>query len=360
MPLSGTIQDFGVADIFQLIGHQAKTGRLALTSGPQTVLVLFRDGAVVHAENVSNPVEALFGNLLVRAEVISPGALEQALAEQRRTLKRIGSVLVDLGHVDPSTVLEFARLQMTETLYSLFGWTHGTYEFEATEVEPSPDGVAPIRAEHVVMNGIRMSDEWPALREQIPSPKWRVERMRSLPAAGLEEPERTIHGLVGPGRPVRALVDLSRLGEFETYRAIGSLIDGGFVRVIKPSPAAPAGRRSGERIRRASLDLGRVLLSAACVGVGGLGVVWGLAERRAPSELRLEDRALSQRLEAMHRRRLERVLEVYRLRHGAYPPSLDSLVEEGLLHRPDLSFPYREPYAYRLEPGGYALEAPLR
>ena len=32
MALSGTLKDFGIADILQLIGHQTKTGRLTLKS----------------------------------------------------------------------------------------------------------------------------------------------------------------------------------------------------------------------------------------------------------------------------------------------------------------------------------------
>jgi hypothetical protein len=35
MALKGTIQDFGVADILQLIGQQGKTGVLVFRNGPR-------------------------------------------------------------------------------------------------------------------------------------------------------------------------------------------------------------------------------------------------------------------------------------------------------------------------------------
>ena len=41
MALSGTLKDFGIADILQLIGHQTKTGKLVLKNGPEEVDVLF-------------------------------------------------------------------------------------------------------------------------------------------------------------------------------------------------------------------------------------------------------------------------------------------------------------------------------
>lgn len=402
MALSGTIQDFGVADIFQLISQQAKTGRLSLSNGAETVMVLFKDGAVVHAESGSASTDRLLGHMLLRAEQIDPKQLRRAVEEQQRTLKRIGSVLVDLGYVEAGAVSRFARLQMTETLYALFRWSRGTYEFETTEVEGPPHGFEAIRAEHVVMNGIRMTDEWPSIREQIPSYGWIVERMRPLPAmkgrstldsrrsfgahssaapghlfylsgpedfelspgAGGEDPvgeaERRVHALIAPGRTVQKLIDISGLGEFETCRALSELIGEGYIRIVKPRPPEAPGQTLRDRARRAMLDAGRVAISAVLVVLAAALVVRGLAARRAPREVELDDRAIERRLEAVQLRILERALEVYRLRNGHYPSSLEGLVADGLLDGRDLAFPYTEAYHYALEGDRYRIRSPLR
>ena len=315
MPLSGTIQDFGVADIFQLISQQVKTGRLTLSNGAESVVVLFRDGAVIHAENVTTPNERLFGNLLVRAEIIDRKQLEGGLEEQERTLKRIGAVLVELGYVDRETVVEFARLQMMETIYGLFSWNRGTYEFESRDIDASPDGVDPVRAEHIVMNGIRMTDEWPVLREQIPSYAWTVERMRPLPPSParparndvldftlggdsdpLGESERVVDNLIAPGRPVQKIIDLSRLGEFETCRALAELMGNGFIRIVKPQAPERRGPTWAERARQFGV--------AAREGVGlvvaghGRGAVGCGCPRRAPRTPRAGGRGPSPRAPA--------------------------------------------------------------
>ena len=47
MALVGTIKDFGLADILQLIGLQRKTGILTLDNGTDRVTVKFLEGAVV-------------------------------------------------------------------------------------------------------------------------------------------------------------------------------------------------------------------------------------------------------------------------------------------------------------------------
>src|SRR5207237_3245708 len=122
MALSGTLKDFGIADILQLIGHQTKTGRLTLKTGNDEVEVFFVDGNVVFATDRARKSPNLLGNLLLRAELLSSEQLEEALGVQQRTLKRLGDILMDMGAVTQAQLAQMMRLQTTETLYKLFAW----------------------------------------------------------------------------------------------------------------------------------------------------------------------------------------------------------------------------------------------
>ena len=53
MALEGTIKDFGLPDIFQLIGLQRKTGLLTLKHAQDQVTVFFENGMVVNADSSS-------------------------------------------------------------------------------------------------------------------------------------------------------------------------------------------------------------------------------------------------------------------------------------------------------------------
>ena len=87
----------------------------------------------------------LIGTMLVRAELITEQQLEHALETQRRTLKRLGDVLVSGPRSTREKFAQMVQLQTTETLYRLFTWKSGTYEFE--QARSSPTGaIAPIRA----------------------------------------------------------------------------------------------------------------------------------------------------------------------------------------------------------------------
>jgi hypothetical protein len=392
MALKGTIKDFGIADIFQLIGQQVKTGVLVLNNDVDEVRVYFRDGTVIRAENASRPEQMLLGTFMVRAEVISQAQLDTALKEQRRTLKRIGPILVELNFADERTITEFATLQMTETIHALFEWKQGTYQFETTDVETSPEGVQPIRSETIVMNGIRMADEWPSIRERIPAYAWTVERMRPLPprrdktqprsdefdlsdfdefSAGQSDfdqigpYERRVFDLIASGRTVQSLIDMSRLGEFETCRSISVLMGEGYVRVIKPpdlSEDIGLNLARGLSPGRIVGSIGRLLVSSTLVVIAGLlvGQV-GRAPAGAAVDgtLRYSPTIVHRHVSESQLRVLRRALEVHRLQTGRYPAALDDLVTSGVVAPHDIRFPYDRPYFYRIEDNKPILLPPI-
>ena len=78
MALEGTIKDFGLPDIFQLIGLQRKTGVLALNNGQESVTVTFENGMVVMADSSAKRLEDRLGNVLVKQGKLSRDKLEDA------------------------------------------------------------------------------------------------------------------------------------------------------------------------------------------------------------------------------------------------------------------------------------------
>ena len=383
MALKGTIKDFGVADIFQLIGQQAKTGMLVFSNDVDEVRVYFIQGSVVRAQEALRNAEMLVGTLMVRAEVLSQERLDAALKEQQRTLKRLGDILVEQAAVTHDDLLDFAQLQLTETVYRLFGWKFGTYEFESQDVEPAIEGLAPIRAENIVMNGVRMMDEWPSIRERIPSYTWRVERMRRLPAPSsslsggfdfsLEDElssashgavggyERRVYELIAPGQTVQGLVDTSRLGEFETLSALSTLMSEGFVRVVRPNEhhaEASRNRLTPLQVAKAVVStLARMTMSAALV-TGALLLfahVSSLGE-----DVQWESSPLVRHRAEAQKKILYRALDVFRYRTGRYPTQLRELIDAGLVSERDLSYPFEGPYDYTVEEGRAALYRPVR
>lgn len=302
MALTGTLRDFSAADIFQLIGQQAKSGVLHLRSAKgEEVHISFHLGSVVGAEHVSRSRRDLLGSMLVRAQLITEEQLSAALEGQKRTLRRLGDVLVGEGAISRDELREMTQLQITETLYALFQWKAGVYEFEAKEVSWDEDAITPLRSEAVLMEGYRIVDEWPLVRKKIGSPKNTFKILRPLPDSAASAPadessfadllsddddpydraERRVMELVEPGRSVDELVDLSRLGAFETWKALASLVEQGHLLQITPSQAdlEERGRRS-PRLEALARHLPAVVYGALGLLLVG-AAAWGLQGRGA-------------------------------------------------------------------------------
>lgn len=404
MALKGTLKDFGIADILQLIGHQMKTGVLKLTNKDQEVLITFDRGNVVKAESQTRDRQDLLGNMLVRAELLDEEQLDTALAIQRRTLKRLGDILVSSDIVPRETVRDIARLQTTETIYKLFVWRTGTYEFEQQAIDYDPESYEPIRSESVLMEGFRMVDEWPMIRKRITSYAMRFEALKPLPEqkadsgrsededimAGLDDAfaamqegedlseaavelgdnEYRVYRLITPEREVQKLIDLSRLGEFETCKALLNLLNAGYLLAIPPTKGVvvEVPIEGGALIeQRPSFPLVPILvrgvmtllLLASLLGLIRV-VVSNTDGLVRGAEQRIEAQPVEEALSELSYARLEFALEVYFLTTGRYPDQLVELVDANLLALADLRFPWVERFEFHREEKGYSLLRPFR
>jgi hypothetical protein len=398
--LKGTLKDFGIAEILQLIGQQAKSGVLHLESRDDVIHIAMADGSVVRAETAGRKARDKLGTLLVRADLISQAQLDEALEVQKRTLRRLGDILVELKFVTVEQLREMTALQTTETVYKLFHWKSGTYAFEPGDVEWDPETVTPIRAESVLMEGFRQVDEWPLVRKRISSSEMTFERIRSLepePASqgsveqdveeafealsigatrdegdhdradlALGRIERRVHELVQPNRTVERIVDLSRFGEFETCKALQNLVNLGYLRAVEPtrtrSGTVGAYARDLKNRTRTWLVRGATTVVIA-VALAGLAL-WvdqrGLGSGTPGGAVALRDNVAPRYLARYQLARLRGALDVYRVERGQYPDRLEELVEAGLVRGRDLRHPWSQPYVYRRRPeGGFVLLSPL-
>ncbi len=121
MALKGTLKDFGIADILQLIGQQGKTGTLHLKSKDQEVHISFKDGEICRAESSTRNKKDLIGAMLVRAELITEAAHAFAGCEPA-TLER--DVRDRLDALDHDAALDQTRADPGEDRGGLAGVDH--------------------------------------------------------------------------------------------------------------------------------------------------------------------------------------------------------------------------------------------
>jgi hypothetical protein len=270
MALEGTLRDFSLADIFQLIGLQRKTGVLTLRSKDDTVTVTFLDGKVVGADSLSHRLENRLGHVLIKSGVLQQDQLNRALEIQKETLQRLGFILTHYGIISADSLRQAIQLQILQIVYRLFRWKDGDYHFsQETTIEYDRDNVVPITAESILMEGARMIDEWPIIEKRIRSYDMvfrkkltdqeivvvgadeadevefdadPVPARRRKPLGGdkirISEEEKAIYDLVDGTVTVGDIVEVSRFSEFDTNKALYELLTRDLIEEVKGRGAA--------------------------------------------------------------------------------------------------------------------------
>jgi len=352
--LRGTLRDFSLGEILQLISFQRKTGVLSVEGEEDTVSVSFLDGKVVAADSLKRRFENRLGNLLVRAGKLTPPNLAQVLDEQKRLGQRIGFVLVNRGLVTPADLQSALRTQILNLIYRLFRWNDGRYYFsQEKSVEYEVDHFTPVATENILMEAARMSDEWPLIQSRIPSLDVvfrRAPGTEKLVIASEDDPrtpgtlavtgeEAIVWKLIDGVRSVTEITESTFLSDFDVVKALDQMLGR---QLIVESAAAPATAPSTPQPR--SPEPPREVIPA---NTPAAFVLWGvLAALLIASVVLLPKNSfnailrgapggylfpIENSIAVAWLQRVDRGIEIFYLNEGFYPPTLAQLSSAAVL-----------------------------
>lgn len=350
MALEGTLKDFSLADIFQLIGLQRKTGILTLQSELDTVTITFHQGMVVGAESVEKKLEDRLGRVLVKRGTITEENLERALETQKETLQRLGYVLVKYNFIQPEELRAALLQQIQQIIFRLFRWKEGYYHFRQEKtVHYDRENISPLSAENILMEGVRMIDEWPNIEKLIESfrtvyvPTPKAEKAivhdgdeeiqlganpQGAAANLITRQQAEVLDLLDGKRDVQTMVDASKLLEFDVCKSLAGLIQRGLVAPLHRKQAEPEVQHAPARFEWVRV-LGRAVALVACIAVllvaipKAVKMVGALGGSARP--------LWDLRSDAVRLDRIRYALVIYQLVHQTFPEDLNLLVQENYL-----------------------------
>lgn len=383
MALEGTIKDFGLPDIFQLIGLQRKTGLLTLKHDQDQVTVFFENGMVVNADSASKRLEDRLGNVLVKQGKLGKERLEEALATQKQTLQRLGHVLITQNYITQKDLKDAISVQVSQIVFKVFRWRDGEYHFAPSEtVDYDRENFSPMSADFILMEGIRMVDEWPIIEKKIPSMdivfKPAVdphsievgggaeeemagsERKRSAASSSnkirLTPEEERIFRKVDGVQTVQAIIDSVGMSEFDTCRMLFDLLNRNLITTVGRGATKQAEAVPDESVASATpgylITLAAMLLAA--VGVFATRTT-PFAVTGQPPLLKSTEDLLLQAISRTRLERLDRAVLASVYAKGDPPRTLEEVVTQGLVDRSYLRDPWARPYHYALTQSGYLL-----
>jgi hypothetical protein len=246
MALSGNLDDFSIPDVFRLVSLSGKTGVLHLTAPGSEGSVWFRNGQIFFAQ--SDRRKGLLGERLVSAGRISAQELARAVelrAEEPEGGRRIGEILVDRDAITFPVLEQFVQEQIQDTVFDLFLWDEGSFEFELLDAPPENQDIGlAVSIENIVMEGARRLAEWTSLRTAADSGNV-VFRVGSIDGQdvvdiALKPSEWRVVTLADGTRTVKQVAAAAGVTEFDAARTLYGLFGAGLLQIVDPSEMAPA------------------------------------------------------------------------------------------------------------------------
>jgi hypothetical protein len=387
MALEGNLRDFGLDAIFQLIANNRNTGVLTLESvQDEKIKISFIQGQVVWADTHPRKVEDRLGYVLVRSGTLTEAHLQEALELQKQTLQRLGAVLVEHQFVNQKALREALRTQVLQIVYRLFRWSEGEFKFlQEEEIDYDRENFDPIRSDHILMEGMRMLDEWPQIEKKIPDFKKVFQKVAgddalfeggeaALPttpegdfdfsdaaeeasgAAGPPREETLVLARVDGVNSVRDIIDRVPLTEFEVCRVLYAFLERGTIEEkldrLAPGVGLKRKERSGEEnplLVRIAMVMG-ILIVAASLATSWLNPLNTFYFAQRYRDL------FNEANYGVSRNRLEKIdwaLKAFYLNYQRYPDELASLYERDFVEASDLTDPWGRTYEYTLTEAAY-------
>src|SRR5437667_429195 len=252
MAIKGSLKEASLPDVLQLLALGQKTGCLSIADRSNFGYIYFEKGRICYASIVNR--RDRLGDIMVKHGKITQSQLEAAVHRQTKEHgKKLGEVLVGMGVITQADLERYMRVQIEESVYYLFTWTQGTFNFESDVRPERQDFRVSITPESLLLEGARRVDEWSLIEKKIPGFDliFVVDRDRlAISEAKLTDTQQRILPLLDGARDVNHVIEDSGLGEFEIGKALYGLITAGFVH----RSGRTASAADGEAAMRARTD----------------------------------------------------------------------------------------------------------
>jgi hypothetical protein len=254
MALEGSLRDFDLFSLFNMIKTQGKSGTLVLSRAQEFVKIFFDQGEIVGCDSNQVRMEDRVGAMLVRLGRLSGDELLGMIHRQRQTLKRMGTLLLESGRVTPQDLQDALFNQAMSIIYRTFRWVEGDYRFDSILPQDlDRENFPPIPVDTVLMEAARIMDEWPEVQRRLPDnalPLRKTARGAALhldidkdlsmvldggsmstEESGLNHEQETVLTYFGSSASIQNVLQISRYDELDTCKIIAQLLEAGLLEV---------------------------------------------------------------------------------------------------------------------------------
>jgi len=354
MALQGSLRDFSVTEILQLLGTQKKTGCLLMEWNTERAMVYIHEGRVVSTRDSGVKLDDPLLRFLRKIHRLSEDQCRGIQAIQKESGRDLEDLLLNGRYLEPEELKAYIERQILDDLMRLMRWESGNYRFDPkTRWNSSP--LVRMNVEGALIEAARRVDEHKGFVARFKDP-YELLGVRDLPDPDepLSDEERELFGIIDGNHTVADVVEAAPLLEYEAYEALNRMLEANWIESVgRRDPGIDA-----DLEQRAPTPRRTPLLNEFVVIVLAVGLVLGLrygATMFGPASAAPPSR--DDVYTATQMRDLRYALDLYKREHGTYPKQLEMLVDEQWLSADQVALRgYRLSYRLLDQGSDYQLE----
>ncbi len=228
MSIRGNLNEASLPDVIQLLSLGKKTGVLSVSDKKNFGDIFFKNGKIIYCSIINR--ENKIGDMLIKSGDITNEQLNKALEIQEKdSSKRLGDILIEIGAIDTNTLYKRIENQITDTIFIFLTWDEGFFNFEP-DIEPLEETITvELEPDDILLEQARKVDEWSLIEDNLPNEKTILMKTGIENNVKLNEDENYVLTLVNNRNSLKEIYDKSKLGRYETGKAIYNLVKIGYI-----------------------------------------------------------------------------------------------------------------------------------
>ncbi|OGW39700.1 MAG: hypothetical protein A2Y97_00750 [Nitrospirae bacterium RBG_13_39_12] len=222
IPLKGSVKNYSLSKILAYLNRNRKSGTLIISAPMFTKKTYLVKGDAIFASSTNE--DDRLGEMLIKAGKITLEQYDASVELLKKTGKRQGAILVELGYLTPKELFWGVKYQVKEIIYSLFQIEDAEFEFVEGEIPTQEVITLKMSMGNLVYEGVKRIDNWTRIKNEMPNVD-SVLKMSGDPAAlfqdiELGQQDRKMLSLVDGTKTIKELIDSSWIGSFEAMKIL--------------------------------------------------------------------------------------------------------------------------------------------
>jgi hypothetical protein len=164
--LKGNIKDSSIPKVLVYLNRNRKTGTLKVRTPAFTKKVYLHKGDAVFASSTDE--DDRLGETLTKVGKITMEQYDISVELLKKTGKRQGEILVELGYLTPQEIIWGVKYQIRDIIYSLFELQDAEYEFNEAEIPSDEIITLKMSMANLIYEGVKRIHNLNSIRKELP------------------------------------------------------------------------------------------------------------------------------------------------------------------------------------------------